>query len=120
MEQYSWDDTSFSNLKSFVKKLCVVFNRHTEKGHYANDLGIQLTKGSTEKILRAKIQQLEDNLEQTKKEKDKALNENRKKIDELNLALLSVKTKIKELIHYKKERDKKLKDLEKKIIETVK
>jgi len=121
MEQYpSWDDISHSNLKKFVRKLCIVINRSSEKEHYADDLGIPLNEVSTEKGLKAKIQHLEEELKQTKKEKDKALNENKKQIDELNLALLSIKTQIKEIIHYKKEKNKRLRSLEKKIIETVK
>jgi len=121
MGQYpSWNEISNSNLKKFVRKLCIVINRSTEKEHYADELGIPLDEVSTEKGLKAKIQHLEEELKQTKIDKDKALNENKKKIDELNLALLSIKTQIKEIIHYKKERNKRLKSLEKKIIKTVK
>jgi|TARA_B100001964_G_scaffold29367_1_gene29964 hypothetical protein len=121
MEQYpSWNDISHSNLKKFVRKLCIVINRSSEKEHYADDLGIPLENVSTKEVLKAKIQHLEHELQKTKKEKDNALNENKKKIDELNIALLSIKTQIKEIIHYKKERNKRLRSLEKKIIDTVK
>jgi|TARA_B100001971_G_C17878289_1_gene376765 hypothetical protein len=121
MEQYpSWSDISHTNLKKFVRKLSIVANRSAEKENYTHDTGIPLKNVSTEKILKTKIQHLEKELEQTKIEKDKALNENKKKIDELNIALLSIKTQIREIIHYKKERNKKLKSLERKIIKTVK
>tara|TARA_Y100000310_G_scaffold264740_1_gene275480 strand:+ start:185 stop:550 length:366 start_codon:yes stop_codon:yes gene_type:complete len=121
MEQYpSWNDISHSNLRKFVRKLYTVINRSSEKEHYADDLGIPLENASTKQVLKTKIQQLEHELQKAKKEKDHALNENKKKIDELNIALLSIKTQIKEIIHYKKERNKRLRSLEKKIIDTVK
>ena len=121
MEQYpSWSDISHTNLKKFVRKLSTITQRSTEKENYAHDTGMPLKNVSTEKVLKAKIQHLEKDLKQTKIEKDEALNENKKKIDELNIELLSIKTQIKEIIHYKKERNKRLKSLEKKIIETVK
>ena len=98
---------------------------YAKKEHYIHDLGIQPKKYEgpytpTERALRTKIQQLEHELQQTRKEKNRALTENRNKINELNIALLSIKTQIKEIIHYKKERDKRLRGLERKIIKTVK
>ena len=105
MEQHpSWNDVNHSNLKKFIRKLDIVIDRHAEKEDYAHDLGISDT-GSTEDILRSKVHQLEDELKQTKKDKEIALMENKKKIDELNMAVLSIKAKLKEIIPYKKERN---------------
>jgi hypothetical protein len=126
MEQHiSLENIDPLKVKALFRKLCIVGNGYAKKEHYIHDLGIQPKKyggpyTSAERALMAKIQQLEQELQQTRKEKDKALIENRKKVNELNIELLSIKTKIKELIHYKQERDRKLRNLEKKIIKTVK
>lgn len=126
MEQHiSLDNIDPLKVKALFRKLCMVGGGYAKKEHYIHDLGIEPKKYEgpytpAERALRVKIQQLEQELQQTRKEKDNALTENKNKISELNIELLSIKTKIKELIHYKKERDRKMRNLEKKIIKTVK
>ena len=126
MEQnISFDNLSPLKVKNFFKKACIASRKFSGDYSYANEVLSEpkedLSKyNPQERVLRKKIQDLEQELKKTKQEKEQAENENRKKIDELNVALSSIKNEIKELIHYKKERNKKLRNLEKKIIRTVK
>ena len=67
---------------------------------------------ATKEMLRARVQELEKELRQIREEKDSALKENRDKINELNIDLLSIKTKINELLQAKKEKEMRVKNLE--------
>ena len=73
----------------------------------------QESAGKTESA--GRIHQLEHELEQVKIERDRALEENKEKIHELNIALLSIKTRMENLIEHKREREKRIRELEKKI-----
>jgi len=127
-----------SQLKRFVKKLCLVSNRYSKKQKALSDLNSHLKKLSksskpselktkidnvltTEKqILKSKtskshdedlkkrIHKLENELKEVTKEKDDAINKNKGQISELTISLLSVKTRLSNFIEEKKERDKKL------------
>ena len=65
--------------------------------------------------LRQYIQELEEQLREAKQERDSAVQENRARISDLNMALLSVKTKMESYFHAKMERERRIRDLEKKI-----
>lgn len=113
MEQnISFDNSNPSKVKDLFRKICIL-------GHGAEN-GNYVPNSSAEKALRYKIKELENELQQARKEKDKALTENKSRINELSIQLLSVKTGIRELMHYKQERDRRLRSLEKKIIKTIK
>lgn len=126
MEQgVSFGNADPLKVKALLRKICIVSGGYAKKEGYIYELGIVPKKfegpyTSAEKVLRSKIEQLENELKQAREEKNKAVNENRSRINELNMALLSVKTSIRELIHYKQERDRKMRKLEMKIIKTVK
>lgn len=62
-----------------------------------------------------KIKELEHELGQVRTERDRALGENKEKIHELNLALLSIKTRMEKFIEHKREREKRIRELENKI-----
>jgi len=67
---------------------------------------------ATKEMLRARVQELEKELRQIREEKDSTLKENRDKINELSIDLLSIKTKINELLQAKKEKEMRVKNLE--------
>jgi len=71
---------------------------------------------TTENMLSSKIQKLEEELQQTREEKNRALGENRNRINELNDALVSIKIVIHELLDAKKHR---IRHLERKIRKEV-
>lgn len=78
-------------------------------------LGNKKLQATKENELIGKISSLERELEQARLERDNALEENKQKIHELNIALLSVKTRMEKLIEHKREREKRIRELEKKI-----
>lgn len=120
MQNASLDNINPSNLKNFFSKLCIVNDRYAGRELAAYNVNIefgQLKKYksshiTTEKMLSSKIQKLEEELQQTREEKNRALGENRNKINELNDALVSIKTVIHELLEAKKQR---IRHLERKI-----
>ena len=107
MENVSLDNINPSDLKSFFKKLSVVSNKHTH----------QISGTPTEKKLQSRIHQLENELNKTKNQRDNALGENRSRINDLNDALVSLKTVIHEMLEAKKHR---IRHLERKIGKEVK
>ena len=109
MQNISFDNISPSDMKDFLKKLSVVSNRH------ANEDKISGT--AEERKLHTRIYELEKELQKTKKERDEAVEENRIKINELNDALVSMKTLIHKLLEDKKQR---IRHLEGKIRKEVK
>jgi|TARA_B100001964_G_scaffold244968_1_gene329115 chromosome segregation ATPase len=104
MQNISLDHINPSDLKNFLRKICIVSSRHVREDKY---LGT-----ATKEMLRARVQELEKELRQIREEKDSALKENRDKINELNIDLLSIKTKINELLQAKKEKEMRVKNLE--------
>ena len=125
MQNVSLDGINPSNLKNFFKELCIVNNRragrelssynvNTEIGQLKKFKSSHIT---TEKMFSSKIQQLEEELQKTREEKNRALGENRNRINELNDALVSIKTVIHELLEAKKHR---IRHLERKIRKEVK
>jgi len=126
MQQHvSFNDLDSSKIKSFFKKLSVISSGYAEKEHYVNEFGIQAKKYEgpytpAEKALRAKIQQLEDELSITSEERDAALEENRRRIDELNITLLAVRENIEKLRKSKERKERRIRQLEEKINKSVK
>lgn len=96
MHNISLDSINPSNLKKFFKALCVASARRQNK--------YKTSVTGEERELKAKIYQLENELHKTRKERDIALLENRNRINELNGALIAIKTVIHELLEAKKRR----------------
>ncbi len=109
-------NTSLANInplyvKNFFRKLCVASSRCVREDKYLET--------ATREMLKARVQELEEELQQIREEKDMALKENRNKIDELNLALLSIKTEVNELLQAKKEKEMRFMNLSGRIRKTV-
>ena len=98
MQNPSLENISTSSLKNFLIKLSAA-NKYAKKGFAAGNLELE---NAAEKELRCRIQQLEKELQQTREERDNALEGNRNKICELSNALSSVKTTMIELLEAKK------------------
>ncbi|MBI2651021.1 hypothetical protein HYX01_00970 [Candidatus Woesearchaeota archaeon] len=111
------ENISLSNLsrKDFLRRICVIASRHSKKDNSLKAGEIKKAKTALEKEMMEKIHGLEMELQAAKEEKERALNENRNMINELNAQLLSVKIKIDDLIAQKKEREAKIRNLERKI-----
>jgi len=102
--------------KRFLRKLCIVRDRKIVKQYVAHGplenikspskqfKAITYHKDHIALELKNKIHELESELQKTKQERDRAVVDNKKQIDELNLALLSVKTKMNEYIEVKKKK----------------
>ena len=119
-----------SQIKDFFRSLCLVSNRYKKKEHPVYETLKHLEKkhfktlekkseAAIEKDLEVKINRLERELHQTKKERDKAVGENREQIHELNVSLLSIKTRMNEILEYKRQRERRIRELERKIRKTV-
>jgi hypothetical protein len=106
--QNSLDNIEPSDVKEFFRKLSVVSGKHVHN---------PVSGIPSEKKLHAKVRELEKELQNTKRERDGALKENRYKINELSNALVSIKTVIHEMLEDKKHR---IRYLEKKISKQVK
>ena len=109
MQNVSMDTINPSNLRNFFEKLCKVSYRHESRGKHP--IIVEDVK------LYSRVKSLENELVKTKEERDQALMENRNKIDELNSALVSMKSIIHELLEAKKNR---IQHLERKIGREVK
>ena len=127
MENISFDKINPSSLKNLFRKLCMVSNWYAKKNNINSNLSHseKVKKHynldtATGKKLKARIQQLEEDLLKTSEERDAALEENRDRIKELEVALLSIKTKIEKMILAKKEKEKRIKYLERDISRGVK
>lgn len=112
MQNISLDHIDLTNLKNFFRKLCLVSARYTKKDKYIETV--------TKEMLKVRVQKLEEEVHKAEEERDRALEENRNKINQLNGALISVKTKMNELLQAKKEKAIRTRNLEKKIRKTVK
>tara|TARA_Y100000310_G_C20668591_1_gene809011 strand:- start:291 stop:638 length:348 start_codon:yes stop_codon:yes gene_type:complete len=110
--EYSLEHIHHSHLKTFLKKLALVGSRaspdYSPKTKHPN-------KHSTEKDLKETIHNLKQELQKTTLERDQEAKENKTKIAELNVTLLSIKTKMHEVIEHKKQRQKRIDELEQKI-----
>ncbi len=126
MQQYfSFNGANPSKIKNFFKKLSAISDSYYDKEHYVDDFGIQAKKyegpyTQAEIPLRARIKQLEEDLLKVSEERDAALEENRKKIDELNITLLAVRENLEKLRKARERKEKRLRQLEEKISKTVK
>ncbi|MBL7055969.1 hypothetical protein ISS07_03590 [Candidatus Woesearchaeota archaeon] len=136
-------------MKGFVKKLCLVSKRYSEKHNAAKNLDNHLNKienkkvskkeiselqskinqvlhiekkilrtskieSSREQELLKKINQLETDLADAKKERDKVVINNKIQIEELSLSLLSIKTQLDALSEEKRKKEEKFRNIEKK------
>ena len=112
MQNISLDDIDASNLKNFFRKLSITSSRYgTEDANLEK---------ATKDILKARIGQLEEELNKAIEGKNKVLKENRSRINELNFSLLSIKAKMNELLQARRRRDVRIRSLERKINEKVK
>ncbi len=116
MQNISFENIDPSDLKNFFRKLCIVATRHEKE----KKLDYENLETCTEAELIAKIRQLEAELYKTRKEKDKAVKENRKMINELNKSLIIMKSKIKKLVCAERTEEGKLRNLEVKMVRRVK
>ena len=104
-----------SDIKYFFRKLSAAYYRHVSPRCVSRD---DVSKAMIEdRKLQAKIHNLEEELCKTTGERDRALSENRDKINELNEALVSMKALIHGLLESKKQR---VRHLERKIRREVK
>tara|TARA_Y100000310_G_scaffold241784_1_gene245864 strand:- start:26787 stop:27200 length:414 start_codon:yes stop_codon:yes gene_type:complete len=126
MQQYvSFEGIDKPHINNLFKKLVLIGNGLAKKSSYIAKLGIQPKHyegpySKSEEILRAKINELEEDLLKTSEERDAALEENRRRIDDLNLALLSVKEGLGKIISDKRKKEKRIRLIEEKINETIK
>ncbi|MAH33651.1 hypothetical protein CL615_04650 [archaeon] len=122
MQNTSLEHINPANLKKFVRKLSIVSSRHENKQSYKIKPKEKklLENKNTENALRKRVHVLEQELMNTREERDAALEENKSKINSLNIALLSVKERMKEFIAAKKAREKRIRHLEYKIKRKVK
>lgn len=111
MQNTSLEHIRNLQLKNFFRKLCIVSRRHAEKNNYLET--------ATKEMLKSRVQELEEELQQIREEKDMTLKENRNKINELNLAVLSIKTQINVLLQDKNEKEIRMNNLSRKIRETI-
>ena len=147
MEQHSLERINSSQIKDFFRSLCMVSSRYEKKEHPAYETlkhlenkhfktsenqrfsvpqkskrfsrEINKSEAAIEKELKDKIFQLEHELHQTRQERDKSIGENREQIHELNVSLLSIKTRMNEILEHKKQRERRVRELERKIREKV-
>ena len=115
MQNISLENINSLNIQDFFRKLSVVYNRKISPRCISRD---EISKAvAEEEKLQVKIHNLEEELCKTTWERDRALGENRDKINELNEALVSMKRLIHELLESKKQR---IRHLESKIRREVK
>ena len=126
MQQYiSFNGANSSKIKSFFKKLSAISDSYYDKEHYVGDFGIQAKKyegpyTQAEIPLRNRIKQLEEDLLKVSEERDIALEENKRKIDEINVTLLAVRENLEKLRKAKERKEKRIRQLEEKINNNVK
>jgi len=124
-QNVSFSNANSSKIKSFFKKLSAISDSYYDKEHYVDDFGIQAKKyecpyTQAEIPLMTRIKQLEEDLLKVSEERDIALEENRKKIDELNITLLGVRENLEKLRKARERKEKRIRQLEDKINKTVK
>lgn len=124
------DNISFGNasplkIKGLFRKISAISDSYSDKEHYYSDFGIQAKKyegpyTQTEKVLRERVRQLEEGLLKVSEERDAAMEENRKRLDELNISLLAVRENLEKLGKAREKKEKRIRQLEEKINNTVK
>ncbi len=124
MESVSFTNASLPNARKLLKNLCVISYRDSEKARFMQGYGVEPKKyegpyTAAESALRARIQQLEEDLLKTSEERDSALEENKARIDELRVELLSLREAIKKLLRAKMAKEKRVRQIEEKINDTV-
>lgn len=124
-EPISFSSSNLPNARKLLKNICIITHQYSEKEKFIQKEGIKPKRyegpyTSAEAALRARIEQLEEDLLKTSEERDAALEENRAKIDELKSHLLTMKEGLKALIRAKMEKEKRIRQLEDKIRQTVK
>jgi len=111
MQNISLDSIDASNLKNFFRKLCIASSSYENE-----DTSLE---NATKDMLKVRVNQLEVELKKEIESKNKVLEENSNKINELNFSLLSIKAKMNELLQARKNRDIRVRSLENKINKTV-
>ena len=124
-DSISFNDAKLPNARKLLKNICIISRGYAEKDQLMHKIGIEPKKyegpyTATEAALSARIRQLEEDLLKTSEERDSALEENKAKIDELRIDLLSLRESIKKIIKSKLAKEKRLRQLEEKIEDTVK
>ena len=124
-QDISFSNVNSSKIKSFFRKLSAISDSYYDKEHYINDFGIQAKKyegpyTQAEIPLRNRIKQLEEDLLKVSEERDIALEENKRKIDEINVTLLAVRENLEKLRKAKERKEKRIRQLEEKINNNVK
>ena len=118
-----------SRIKNFFRHICAISLRYVKKSHakefvnseqklpavFSKKYKKESLKTDDANQLKARINELEEHIEQLTLERDKAIEKNKAKIDDLNLALLSIKTKVQDLLHLKSMRERRIRELEHKI-----
>jgi len=124
-QDISFSNVNSSKIKSFFRKLSAISDSYYDKEHYVGDFGIQAKKYEgpytrAEIPLRNRIKQLEEDLLKVSEERDIALEENRRRIDELNITLLAVRENLEKLRKAREKKEKRIRQLEEKISKSVK
>jgi chromosome segregation ATPase len=121
----SFDNLNSSKIKSFFKKISAISDSYSDKEQDISKYGIEAKKfagpyNKAEYALRSRVQELEEQLSKTSEERDSALEENRRRIDQLNITLLSVRENLEKLRKSKERKEKRIRQLEEKIDKNVK
>ncbi len=124
-DSISFNEAKLPNARKLLKNICIISKGYSEKDQLMHKIGIEPKKyegpyTATESALRARIQQLEEDLLKTSEERDSALEENKAKIDELRIDLLSLREAVKKLLKAKLAKERRIRQLEEKINDTVK
>lgn len=119
-DSISFSSANLPNARKLLKNICIISKGFAEKEHLMHKIGIEPKKyegpyTATESALRQRIQQLEEDLLKTSEERDSALEENKAKIDELRIDLLSLREAVKRIIKSKLAKEKRIRQLEEKI-----
>ena len=119
-----------SRIKDFFRNICAISPRYVKKNHPIESAGsgerhltvVPVKKYKKESLktndanqLKSKINELEEHIEHLTLERDTAIEKNKAKIDDLTLSLLSIKTKVQDLLHLKSMRERRIRELENKI-----
>ena len=119
-----------SRIKDFFRHICAISPRYVKKNHpreFVNSKERHLTvipvkkykkeslKSNDANQLKSRINELEEHIEHLTLERDTAIDKNKAKIDDLTLSLLSIKTKVQDILHLKGMRERRIRELEHKI-----
>ena len=125
MEPISFQASNLPNARKLLRNICVINHKNSEKDKFMRREGIAPKRyegpyNESESAMRARIEQLEEDLLKTSEERDAAMEENRARINELTGHLLTIREGLKKLIRAKLEKEKRVRQLEEKISGTVK